>query len=370
MRKITVLVSNDLSHDQRVRKTCDSLIKLGFAPTLVGRKLTTSIDFSRPYPVKRFKLPFNHGGLFYATLNIRVFFFLLFASTDFIWANDLDTLPAAWLVSRLRGKKLIYDSHEYFTEAAGLDGRRFQKRVWEWFEWLILPDLNAIFTVNEKIASIYEEQYHCHVAVLRNVPEFNPLINVKSRAELNLPEGPLFILQGAFMDKDRGAIDAVKAMKFIDSGTLLLIGAGEEFDQAAVLRKELGLESRIIMLPKQTYNELRHYTANADIGLSLDKGYYFNYLYSLPNKLFDYVHAGIPVLASDLPIVGKVVRDYEFGEVMENYTPENIAAGINSIIAKGKGAYAAGISKVQTEFHWHKESDVIRKVFVREGWLK
>lgn len=369
MKRIAVLVSNDLTFDQRVRKTCDYLISLGFQPTLIGRKLPDSQPCERPYPVKRFKLSFHSGALFYAALNLRLFFFLLFHKTQFIWANDLDTLPAAWLIARLRGKKLIYDSHEYFTEAAGLEGRAFQKKVWSWFESLILPDLQVVFTVNKKIASIYSEKYHIPVNVLRNVPEYAPLQNVKTREELGLPTGPLLILQGAFMDKDRGAIDAVEAMQFIPEGTLLLIGAGEEFDRSAVLRKELNLEGRIIMLPKQPYKKLRHYTANADIGLSLDKGNYFNYLYSLPNKLFDYVHAGIPVLASDLPIVGEVVRSYGFGKVLASHDPKSIAEGVQEMIATPKSVFEPGIQKAQDDFQWQKEADVIRKALLRQKWL-
>ncbi|MGB0423232.1 MAG: glycosyl transferase group 1, partial [Flavobacteriales bacterium] len=112
MKHVTVLVSNDLTHDQRVKKTCASLQELGYTPFLIGRKLKNSDHLERPYPTKRLSLGFTKGALFYAALNIRFFFFLLFHKTDAIWANDLDTLLPAFLVSRLRNKHLVYDSHE------------------------------------------------------------------------------------------------------------------------------------------------------------------------------------------------------------------------------------------------------------------
>jgi hypothetical protein len=103
-RHITVLVSNDLEFDQRVRKVCATLNALDFEITLVGRLLTTSRNFERPYELRRFRLWFSKGALFYAHLNLRLFFYLLFKKTDIILANDLDTLLPAFLVARLRGK--------------------------------------------------------------------------------------------------------------------------------------------------------------------------------------------------------------------------------------------------------------------------
>ena len=157
-KRITVLVSNDLEFDQRVAKVCSTLEQLGYQITLVGRMLPTSRHFERSYPTKRFKLLFERGALFYAALNIRMFWYLLLAKTDVILANDLDTLLPAFLVSKLRGKELVYDSHEYFTEAEGLTGRGFQKKVWLSIERFVFPKLKRVYTVNESIASIYRDE--------------------------------------------------------------------------------------------------------------------------------------------------------------------------------------------------------------------
>ena len=186
-KRITVLVSNDLSHDQRVRKVCQTLTDMGFDILLLGRKLKTSVEFERPYPYKRLNLWFTKGALFYAALNFRFFFFLLFNKTDVILANDLDTLLPAYLVSRLRGKKLVYDSHEYFTEAAGLTGRPFQKNVWLKIEKWIFPKLKKVITVNESIAKIYQDKYHVPVHVVRNIPPKKGNVQIQSRQELGMP---------------------------------------------------------------------------------------------------------------------------------------------------------------------------------------
>ena len=363
MKRITVLVSNDLVHDQRVRKTCASLQKLGWTPFLVGRMLNQPSPIDRPYPTKRFKLPFKRGALFYASWTIRTFFFLLFHKTDAIWANDLDTLWPAFLLSRWKKVPLVYDSHEYFTEAAGLHGRSFQKNVWLAIEKRIFPKLKNVITVNDSIAKIYSEKYGVDVHVMRNVPELQSPPEKTSRKQMNLPEDQfLLILQGAFLDKDRGAVEAVKAMQMVDDAHLLVIGAGEEHSRAAELRNSLGLEDKVTVLPKQSYDQLRQYTRLADAGLSLDKGLYFNYLYSLPNKLFDYIHAGIPVIVSDLPEVGKVVKDHGLGRTIPEVTPEHIAKSIKDMMKDPEGKYVENLEAASKKFHWEEESKVIGKL--------
>ena len=122
-QKIIVSVTNDLSTDQRVDKICNTLLELNFDVVLIGRKLPNSIRVKRVYSTRRFKLWFNKGALFYANYNIRLFFFLLFNKTDALWSNDLDTLLPNYLISKWKNKKLIFDSHEYFTEVPELVDR-------------------------------------------------------------------------------------------------------------------------------------------------------------------------------------------------------------------------------------------------------
>ena len=111
-----------------------------------------------PEKHKLLRLMFNKGPLFYAEYNIRLFFFLLFKKVDILVANDLDTLPANYLISRIRKKILVYDSHEYFTEVPELVGRDFVRRVWSGIEKRILPKIKYSYTVCESIARIYSEK--------------------------------------------------------------------------------------------------------------------------------------------------------------------------------------------------------------------
>lgn len=363
MKRVTVLVSNDLTHDQRVRKTCASLVELGWTPYLVGRKLKSSLPLDRPYPTKRFSLGFTGGALFYAMLNFRLFVFLLFHKTDAIWANDLDTLLPAFLISRLRKKHLVYDSHEYFTEAAGLAGRSFPKKVWLMVEGYVFPKLKRVSTVNDSIANIFKEKYNVDVKVLRNVPVLSAAAKHKTREEMDLPTDKfIVILQGAYLDIDRGALEAVQGVEKLEGVLLLLIGAGADHQAASEYVLKNQLESKVRVFPKLPYETLVNYTACSDLGLSLDKGLYFNYLYSLPNKLFDYVHAGITVLTSNLPEVSKVVHGYNLGKCIDEVTPELVADGILGMMESDLKTYQPAIKIAQAQFHWAKEAEVIKEL--------
>ncbi len=151
-KKIVVSVSSDLSADQRVQKVCDTLVRNNFEVLLLGRKLSNSTRFSsNDYVAKRFKLWFNKGALFYANLNICLFFTLLFAKLDVLYVNDLDTLLANYLVSKIKGVPIIYDSHEYFTEVPELVKRPSVHRVWERIEGFIVPRLTYCITVTPQI---------------------------------------------------------------------------------------------------------------------------------------------------------------------------------------------------------------------------
>jgi glycosyltransferase involved in cell wall biosynthesis len=362
---ITVLVSNDLEYDQRVAKVCSTLQSLNYEITLVGRMLPQSKPFDRPYKTVRFKLWFSRGALFYAVLNLRLFFFLLGQKTDVILANDLDTLLPAFLVSRLRKKKLVYDSHEYFTEAEGLTGRSFQKGVWERIERWIFPRLEKVYTVNESIARIYREKYNVDVKVVRNIPRYQPLEQLKSRAELHMPvDKKIIILQGAFIDPDRGGMEAVEAMQHLSHEMLYVIGAGRDINNMIDRAQELDVDDRIVFLPRMPFDQLRHYTANADLGLSLDKPLHLNYTLSLPNKVFDYIHAGIPVLCSDLPELRRLVSTYHVGMLVSDLNPKHLAKSIDTALHHPDySSWKANCIQIRQSLSWQGEEVVLKEIY-------
>ena len=359
---MAVLVSNDLVYDQRVRKTCASLVKLGWTPDLVGRRMrrSDSPSIDRPYGTTRLFLGFRSGALFYAALNVRLTCWLWRRRKrlDLIWANDLDTLWPASLVGRLAGVPVCYDSHEWFTRAEGLVGRPVVRRIWARIEGRLLPRLASMMTVNAHIASVYGKQYGLRVRVLPNVPVLKPPAEAKGRPALGWPaDAPVMLLQGAFMDRDRGALDAVRALVELGDWYLALVGAGPEWEQAPDLARELGVADRLLHHARMDFASLRSLTRAADVGLSLDRPTADNYKYSLPNKLFDYIHAGLPVVVSDLPVAGAWVRDQGVGAVTASADPVDIARAVRAV--RSAAIETDHLEAVAAAHHWDAYADEI-----------
>src|SRR4051812_41982571 len=137
MKRVLISVTSDLVTDQRVHRAASTLHAKGIDVTLIGRRKKDSADISREYKTVRFNLWWEKGALFYAAYNIRLFFYLLFHRADFLIANDLDTLLPNFLISKLKGKQLFYDSHEYFTEVPELTNRPAIKKIWKSIERFI-----------------------------------------------------------------------------------------------------------------------------------------------------------------------------------------------------------------------------------------
>jgi glycosyltransferase involved in cell wall biosynthesis len=367
-KKVIVSVINDLVTDQRVKKSCQTLTDMGFEVMLVGRQLKKSPPMEeRPYPTVRMKLLFEKGPLFYATFNLRLFFFLLFHKAELLLSNDLDTLLPNYLVSRIKGIPLIYDSHEYFTEVPELVNRKGVQNIWKRIERWVFPKLKDVITVNDSIADLYEKEYGIRPVVVRNVsPKREVSKDFKDRKAFDLPEDKfLMILQGSGINIQRGAEEMVLAMQYVSDANLLIVGGGDVLDELKSLVKKYGLEQKIFFKPRQPYPILANLTYIADLGLTLDKDTNINYRFSLPNKLFDYIQAGTPVLASPLPEVKKIIDTYEIGDFIPSHEPVEIAEKVNQIVANQEvmSKWRKNITFAASQLNWENEERQLKEVF-------
>jgi glycosyltransferase involved in cell wall biosynthesis len=336
MKQVIVSVSNDLVTDNRVKRTCTVFSELGFDVLLVGRLRKKSLPLEyHNMKTHRFRLIFDKGALFYAELNIRLFLFLLFKKVDVLYSNDLDTLPANFFATWFKPKsRLIYDTHELFTEVPELENRKLVKNTWLNIEKYIFPKLNNIITVNESIAKIYEAKYSKSILVVRNVPEKYENQISFSKSKIGLPDDKfILIIQGSGLNVDRGVEEAVLSMQFIDNALLVIVGSGDVIPLAKEIVYQKRLGDKVKFFNKRPYHEMMQLTSNAHIGLSLDKPLSDNYRFSLPNKLFDYIQAGIPVLSSELIELKKIITKYKIGCFVKTVSPEEIAKNINFLIA-------------------------------------
>lgn len=343
------------------------LSRMGFEVLLVGRLKEDSMPLEeRPYDCHRMKLIFERGPLFYAEYNIRLFLLLLSSKVDILHANDLDTLLANHLASRLRNKPLIYDSHEYFTETPEVIHRPFVRKVWLRIEKWIFPKVHAAFTVNTSLADIFENKYKIPVRVMRNVPRKRKYEVRKTRQELQLPDDrKIILLQGAGINIQRGAEEAVMAMQHLDGVLLLIIGGGDVMPILHEMVDDLKLNDKVRILPKQPYEILYDYTVLSDLGLTLDKDTNPNYRYSLPNKLFDYIQARVPVLASPMTEIKKIVDEYGIGDTIENHEPQHIASKIQEAAENSRKMeeWKENLIFASAKLCWENEKHVLEEVY-------
>ncbi len=366
-KRIIVAATSDLATDQRLSRHCTALYECGYEIIQRGRVLRESLPVElRPYRTRRVKHLFRRGPLFYAEYNIRLFFFLLFNRFEIINSNDLDTLPGCYLASRLKRKPLVYDSHEYFTGVPELKGRPVIKKIWETIEQLILPKVEHFITVNRSIASAYSSMYGNRIDVVMNLPAPVDGIPPAKPQNFGLPAGKkMVIMQGAGINIDRGAEEAIRCMHHTGDSILVIAGKGDAIPGLHEMVKEEGLDEKVFFVPPMHRKSLMQLTSLCSCGLSLDKDSNLNYRYSLPNKLFDYIMAGIPVVVSDLPEPRRIVEQYEVGLVAGCLSPKGLSEKINEVLTAPPGKWKASLEKAAKELNWECEKHKLLAVYQR-----
>lgn len=341
--------------------------KAGFDVLLVGRRQRKSPPMDiRPYKSHRMKLIFEKGPLFYAEYNMRLFLFLLFHRANCLLSNDLDTLLPNFWISRLKRIKLIYDSHEYFTEVPELVNRPKVQKVWKRIEEYVVPKLPEMITVCKSIADMFHEKYGIDVHVIRNIPMRKMLPSPATREEVGLdPEKHILLLQGSGINIHRGSEELVEAMRYLDDCQLVIIGGG---DVLPILKEKVAQnhwDEKVMFFPRMPYQKMMAITQLAELGFTLDKDTNLNYRFSLPNKLFDYIQAGVPVVASHLVEIERIVRNYNIGTFVENHDPQSIAETIeNALNDKDSLAlWKQNLTIAARELCWENEEKVLLDIY-------
>ena len=365
--KVAFSVTNCICYDQRVIKIAGTVSKLGCDITIIGRRSGDCCNSdSVPFRTKRFKMIFKKGFLFYKFFNIRLFFYLLFHDYDLLVSNDLDTLLANFIVSKLKKLPLVYDSHEYFTGVPEIQNRPFVKWVWKSIEKSIFPRLKNVMTVSEPIASLYEKMYDVRPLVVRNLSKSAIDITSYSRLELDIaPTDFLVVIQGTGINIDKGAEELIEAVNILSGVTLLIVGSGDVLPQLKQQVKNLNLEYKVKFIQKVPWEILMKYTKSADIGMCIEKDTNLNYRFSLPNKLFDYIAAGIPVVVSDLPETGKIISENNCGLIIGRVTPEDISNVLSEL--KNNPVLLSELRKnavlASEKLNWESESEKVKEFY-------
>ena len=282
-------------------------------------------------------------------------------------AHDLDALPAAARAKRRTGTALIYDSHELFPDMAGRAHRgRLERRAWIAYEGRLIRHADAVFAVTGSRAAEMSRRHHIPPPrVLRNVPEIDsaPGEVTGLRERLTLPENVRVLLYLGMLQPSRGLERAIEALAMLPGCVLVAMGKGERSYVSSLqeFAASRGVGGALHLLAPVRPHEVAQAAAGADAGLVLNPNTALNNYLSLPNKIFEYLAAAVPVVASDFPDMAGLIAEWDVGETCDPEDPADIARAIRAVIddpvrLERLSANAATASRT---LNWELESKVL-----------
>jgi glycosyltransferase involved in cell wall biosynthesis len=282
-------------------------------------------------------------------------------------------MPATFLAAKIKGKPIVYDTHEYYLGMPELEGKLKIKKIWQTIERYIFPRVKYIYTICQSFCDLYYNDYGKQLWYIQNVPQLNinstgQFENHKKEIDAKIPTGrKILLFQGAGINVERGVEELVLSMQYLDANQfhLLIVGGGDLFDVICNLVKEKSLSDRITIIPKVPFEVLKHITHKAHLGFTLDKPTNINHIYGLPNKIFDYLHAGVPVLSSRLIELEKIIQKYNVGTFIENHDPVHIANCIVKVFEQPQllEEWTVNTQKVKRDFNWENEEKKLLNIF-------
>lgn len=327
LKRIVLAVTTDLSYDQRMQRICRSLASAGYEVALIGRLLPHSVPLqAEPYRQHRMRCVFRKGKAFYIEYQCRLFLRLLLERMDVVCAVDLDTVIPCYAASRLKGAKRVLDAHELFTEMKEVVTRPWIRSFWKAVERFAIPRFPRGYTVSPQIAEHFRSEYGVEYLVVRNMALY------VERSEAQATE-PFIVYQGA-VNEGRCFEWLLPAMREVDT-PLHVYGDGNLFDRVKAMVREGGLGERVLLMGKRKPEDLRVLTARALVGVNLVEDRGLNNRYSLANRFFDYVHAGIPQVCSDLPAYRELNDRFRVALLVDGSDPSEIADALNNLSDDG-----------------------------------
>jgi glycosyltransferase involved in cell wall biosynthesis len=337
------VVVSDLAFDARVRKEADSLTAAGYRVIVIGCAYELSTTRRRrENGADLVEVPLGSRSGSISMLGrlrtlLRLWLEVMHTQARSYHAHNIHPLPAAWLVSRIRGAKLVYDAHELYGESAD-PGRlaAVVSRLNGAIERFAVRRGDAVITTNRSRAAVLNERHgRRDVVVLENVPR---LVQDVRPLDAGFPAGkPLLLYQGGIYAVARGFRETIQALHELDDVHFVVLGFGREHDLELIRRwaDEEGLEDRVHLFPPRPPRELVRTAACATVGLVPIRLRTTSSLTGDTNKLFEYLMAGIPVAASDLREIRQVVSASRppVGEFFDVSSPASIAEAVRRILA-------------------------------------
>jgi glycosyltransferase involved in cell wall biosynthesis len=384
-KRICMHVQSPAITDPRVMREASALAEANYHVTIVDiehqrRPTSETVDgvhlkhvFVSPKSVRHYDpvqaIPWL---LFKVTRTLRSALKVIGTRADAYHAHDITALPTCYLAARLRRKRLIFDAHElpltqqHILEKAGLAG------VSRALLRLMMRRCDGSIAVSPPLIDEMQKLYGGPRATLvRNCPDYQPPVQSDLlRERLGLGAQTRVALYQGGLQANRALDVLVRAAPYLAPGHVIVVmGKGEQEAALRALIAELQVAERVVLTPAVPYAELLRVTASADLGLIVYRPTYsLNVRYCLPNKLFEYLMAGVPVLASPLDAVAEILTTYDAGRVVASLEPQAVAEAISALLAD-EGARRRmrenGWRAAREEFRWELEQRTLVALYQR-----
>lgn len=370
--KVLMLLDNSCRYDSRVLREASALTAAHHDVRIIAflDKDTQPLEQKNGFRIIRiiarsttkrsYLWRFFRSWYYWITYCRRTLKLLHHEPADVYHCHDLFTLPTGCIAKLFQGGKLVYDSHELFTEQAHI--KRHLRLLFKIVERLLIRYADRVITVNEFIARELARRYRIPVpAVLLNCPSAlapdtpPPLKNL--RHDLNLPDATPIILYIGGYALGRGLHNVILAARHLHQGIIVFMGYGPHEAELKRLIKDEGLQDKVVFNHPVTPDELIAYISTASLGMAVFKAVDLNTYYVSPNKLFEYINAGLPVVCSDFPFMQNLVEQYQLGKSCNPDDPKDIADAINWVLSDDKyRELKSNALKAARIFNWENES--------------
>ncbi|MFV1980569.1 MAG: glycosyltransferase [Rhodothermia bacterium] len=318
-----------------------------------------------------YDLPTTMGVRFFWDVHQRVRKLAAVIDSDVFHASDLYVLPAMAKNARRRNAGLVYDAREFYPFVQGTVGKPWATFFWSQLEARFAPRADVVMTVSDSIADRIQDTYGIRrPVVVHNVPD-RSRVEASRHLRENLPisESTVLVLHLGQIRQGRGCETLVRAMRSVGGAALVFVGTGPERNPLRALVTSEGVESKVFFLDPVPYDQVLDVAAGADVGVSLLEDTCLNHRFALPNKLFEYLMAGLPTIVSDFPELGRVVKEFDVGLAVDPSKPDMVALAIQKMVddEESRLRWQGNTSKVTETFSWSNASDTMTRAYQTLG---
>lgn len=371
--KISITVSNSLKKDPRVIKQVRAAIEKGYDVQFVGyRDKFLDTDFLGNLGCKYNIV--DLGPTYVGHLNsifkkikraflqfIKPIQYMCNYGPDIIHCNDFDTLVYSYIAAKLCHAAIVYDSHEVYAENIGIVNNWFRKHYTLFFERILLKRINKMICVSNAASVYFSQKYHIDPpTVVTNCPMKNTLPLLEHNIE------KFEVVYQGLMVEGRGYEEFIESALFLDDRFRnVLRGYGPIQNKLSEIIESNNLQDIVTFSTPVEVSQLVQAASSSHVGVVLTRPVNLNFDLSVSNKVFEYVHAGLPVIMSNIA-EHKYLNDlYDFAIIIEEVSPKCIAEAIR-LLHDDKELYnrlANNARKMSRKMHWEKEAEKLFKIY-------